>query len=215
MPNHKNYELSWTVEREVFHLPYGGSIYTLCWLAASLGQRWYPWFAVKSSQLWEVSSCGGGTSKEWKTALLGAWSTGGSGGRQKWDLLWVPKRSHTGVMCHSAGVQCGGLFLVTRFWSYLTPNGSESFSFPRVLVCVLTRAYVSDPEPLGNSGGSPLGKKEEVVLLWCVIVAGPRDSVSPVIRMEMCRKHAVKAVSCSLPALWGNVWSSALCFPQM
>lgn len=58
--------LSWTVEREVFHLPYGGSIYTLCWLAASLGQRWYPWFAVKSSQPWEVSSCGGGKSEEWK-----------------------------------------------------------------------------------------------------------------------------------------------------
>lgn len=48
MLNHKNYELSGTVERKVFYLPCGGSIYSLCWLAGSLGQRWYPWFAVKS-----------------------------------------------------------------------------------------------------------------------------------------------------------------------
>lgn len=125
----------------------------------------------------------------------------------------MPKRSHPGVMCSFAGAQCGGFYLLTRFWSSLTPNVPEFLSFPES--CALVRAHVSDPEPWGNSGGCLLGGKE-----------GGSSS-------EMCdhgrtkgqcffcdqdgnvQEARGKAVLCSLPALWGNVWSSALCFPQM
>lgn len=64
--------------------------------------------------------------------------------------------------------------------------------------------------PGGTLEVACLGEKKEVALLKCVIMAGPRGSVSSVIRMEMCRKLGAR-LCCVLSLHSGEMSEAVLC----
>lgn len=207
--------LYWTAEREVFiYFGVAPSTFFAGWLD-TWGEGCVPGMPLSPLSQGKFPAWGG-KSRKGETAFPGAWCTGGSGGCQRRERSSVvPKRDCVTLMWHLAGIQCGGCFSLTCVWSYILPMGLSFLHFPCFALCP-EKSKWQQFWALGLLWGSPAWE-ERSRPFYCHVWSwwGHGAVLLLCSGWEICRKKRGKAVLCSLPPLWGNIWSGALCFPQM